>query len=281
MNLLFDAFWRAAAYCLMPRVMLLSLLPLMLISLLSAVGWYFFWDAAIAWLQAVLDHASWLSLMWQWLERFGVEHATATLAPLLLVMGSMPVIVLVCVLAVGVLLAPAMVELVARRRFPAMQRQHGGTVMAGLVHSLLSTLAALLALVISVPLWLIPPLVLIIPPLVWGWLTYRVMAFDALAEHASRAEREAIFRQHYPRLLMIGVVCGFLGAAPGIVWASGVLFVAAFFILVPLAIWIYTLVFAFSCLWFTHYCLAALQALRGQQEGAAAVHSGAEPSANL
>jgi hypothetical protein len=28
------------------------------------------------------------------------------------------------------------------------------------------------------------------------------------------------------------------------------------------AIWIYTLVFAFSSLWFTHYCLAALAELR-------------------
>jgi hypothetical protein len=33
-------------------------------------------------------------------------------------------------------------------------------------------------------------------------------------------------------------------------------------ILVPLAIWIYTLVFAFSSLWFAHYALAALQDLR-------------------
>jgi hypothetical protein len=40
------------------------------------------------------------------------------------------------------------------------------------------------------------------------------------------------------------------------------LFAAAFVILVPLAIWIYTLVFAFSSLWFAHYALAALQALR-------------------
>jgi hypothetical protein len=52
------------------------------------------------------------------------------------------------------------------------------------------------------------------------------------------------------------------------VWASGVLFAAAFVILVPLAIWIYTLVFAFSSLWFTHYCLAALQALRSERSAA-------------
>jgi len=112
------------------------------------------------------------------------------------------------------------------------------------------------------PLWLIPPLVLVLPPLIWGWLTYRVMAFDALAEHASKPERQEVFKIHRPSLLLIGVLTGFLGAAPAIVWASGVVFAAAFFVLVPVAIWIYTLVFAFSSLWFTHFCLAALQRLR-------------------
>ncbi len=83
-----------------------------------------------------------------------------------------------------------------------------------------------------------------------------------MAEHASKPERQEIFKRHRLSLLAIGVVTGLLGAAPGIVWASGVVFAAAFLVLVPVAIWIYTLVFAFSSLWFTHYCLAALQRLR-------------------
>jgi hypothetical protein len=33
---------------------------------------------------------------------------------------------------------------------------------------------------------------------------------------------------------------------------------------VPVAIWIYTLVFAFSTLWFAHYLLAALEKLRAE-----------------
>ncbi|MEP7098923.1 MAG: hypothetical protein ABI781_00345, partial [Burkholderiales bacterium] len=37
-------------------------------------------------------------------------------------------------------------------------------------------------------------------------------------------------------------------------------------VLVPVAIWIYTLVFAFSALWFAHFALAALQALRRDSE---------------
>jgi len=39
-------------------------------------------------------------------------------------------------------------------------------------------------------------------------------------------------------------------------------------ILVPVAIWIYTLVFAFSSLWFTHYTLEALEQLRKKNSAA-------------
>ena len=107
------------------------------------------------------------------------------------------------------------------------------------------------------------------------------MAFDALAEHASRAERAEIFRRYRMSLLGIGVLSGYLGAAPAIVWASGVLFATAFFVLIPLAIWIYTLVFAFSSLWFAHFCLAALERLRaeGPASGIVEVLDAPSPSA--
>jgi hypothetical protein len=121
------------------------------------------------------------------------------------------------------------------------------------------------ALIVSLPLWLVPPLILVLPPLIWGWLTYRVMSFDVLADHASKAERVALIREHRGWLLGIGILTGYLGAAPSVVWASGTLFAAAFVILAPVAIWIYTLVFAFSSLWFAHYGLAALEKLRATQ----------------
>ena len=37
-------------------------------------------------------------------------------------------------------------------------------------------------------------------------------------------------------------------------------------VLIPAAIWIYALVFAFSSLWFSHFCLQTLQQLRQEQE---------------
>jgi hypothetical protein len=121
-------------------------------------------------------------------------------------------------------------------------------------------------MVITLPLWVVPPLMFVVPPLMWGWLSYRVMVFDALAVHASREERIAIGRKHRGWLLLIGVLTGYLGALPSLVWASGALFAAAFVVLIPMAIWIYAGVFAFTALWFTHYSLGALESLRAESD---------------
>lgn len=267
MGLLLDSFWRAAAYCMRPRVMALSVLPLLLMVGLALGLGYFYWDGAVQGMRALLDGSPLLAGFWNWLQGWGLGDVTAVVAPLMVVLAVAPVLVVVSLLVVAVLMTPALVALVADRRFPTLERKKGGSLIASVAWSLGSTVLALVALVVSVPLWLVPPLVLILPPLIWGWLTYRVMVFDALAEHASRDERQEIFRRHRSSLLGMGILSGYLGAAPSIVWASGVVFAAAFFVLVPLAIWIYTLVFAFSSLWFSHYCLAALQRLRDEAGG--------------
>jgi hypothetical protein len=262
MKLFLDSFWRAAAYCLHPRVIVLSLLPLAIMVVVSlGLGW-FYWHPALEWVGAVLESSAFMRSISGWLQGVGAGNMKTVLAPLILIVALTPLIVLGSLLLVAVFMGPALSALVAQRRFAQLERKHGGSTLLSIAWSLGSTLLALLALVISLPLWLIPPLILVLPPLIWGWLTYRVMAFDALSQHASSDERREIFRRHRAWLLGIGVLTGYLGAAPSIVWASGVLFAAAFVILMPLAIWIYTLVFAFASLWFAHYCLAALEALR-------------------
>ena len=264
MNLFLDSFWRAVAYCVRPRVIALSFLPLILMVAVALGLGYFFWEPAIDWVRTALEGSSMVNNVWGWLQGIGLGSLKTVLAPLVVIFLVTPIIVVVSLLVVAVLMTPALVSLVAERRFPALERKKGSSTILSVFWSLGSTLLALIALVISVPLWLVPPLILILPPLIWGWLTYRVMTFDALAGHASKEERRELIRRHRGWLFGMGVMTGYLGAAPSLVWASGALFAAACVVLVPLAIWIYTLVFAFSSLWFSHYCLAALQALRAE-----------------
>ncbi|WP_245876391.1 EI24 domain-containing protein [Caldimonas caldifontis] len=267
MTLLLDAFWRALAYCLHPRVILLSLAPLVLTAGLCFVLGWFYWETAVDAVDAWLRNWALINSFTLWLESMGATGLRAVMAPLVVVALAVPVIVVVSLMAVSALMTPALVRLVSARRFPRLARREGESFWRSMLWMLGHTAVALVALVISLPLWLIPPLALVLPPLIWGWLTYRVMAFDALADHAERAERRALLRQHRWPLLGMGLLCGYLGAAPALLWALG----AVAFILAPLlmvvSVWLYTLVFAFSSLWFTHYALAALERWRSQQEG--------------
>lgn len=264
MNKLLDSFWRAAMYCLHPRVIALSVLPVVIMGVLSLALGYFFWESALTLVRDNLDSFALVGIMVRWLEGLGLSSLRAVLAPALLLFLAIPAIVIGTLLFVAMLMTPAMVAMVAERRFPRLERKKGGSFFASALWSLGSTLLAVIALLVSIPLWLIPPLILILPPLIWGWLTYRVMSYDALADHASREERHQILRKYRMPMLVIGVLSGYLGTVPSLIWASGAMFVMMAPILVPVAIWIYTLVFAFSSLWFVHYTLAALDQFRKQ-----------------
>ena len=175
MGLLFDSFWRAVAYCVHPRVMALSVLPLLLMAGLAAALHYFYWDSAVEFVRTTLQTTPWLDNVWQWLRGWGVNTDVPTLvAPLLLIVALTPIVVMLALLVIGFLMTPALVNLVATRRFASLERKKGGSFFLSLGWMLGSTALALVALLLSVPLWLIPPLVLLLPP-VQKHLTLKLM----------------------------------------------------------------------------------------------------------
>jgi len=262
MGLFLDSFWRALAYCLHPKVMLLSLLPLLVMVAGAFAAAYLFWDAAVAAVMEWLQAWQLLAASLAWMESFGLTELRTVLAPLVVVSLATPLIVLLTLLMVALFMTPAMVTMVESRRFPHLERLQGAGFWMCAAWSLGSTIGVLALMLLTLPLWLVPLLGLLIPPLLWGWLTYRVFAFDVLAAHASADERQALMKKHRLWLLTMGVVCGYLGTAPSLVWVSGALWLALAPLLIPLAIWIYAFIFAFASLWFTHYLLRALDLSR-------------------
>jgi hypothetical protein len=266
MKELADSFWRAAAYCLHPKVILLSLLPLLFaVAAVLGLGW-FYWEIAVAGVRGTLEQWSLVVSFLAWLDSIGAAGFGTVLAPLIVVALAVPLIVVASLLLVAWLMTPALVDLVAARRFATLERKRGAGWFSAALWSVAYMLFALLLLVLSLPLWFIPPLVLVLPPLIWGWLTYKVLSYDVLAAHASADERQRLMRdQHWP-LLAIGIITGYLGAAPSLLWAVSAATLVLAPVLVVVSVWLYTLVFAFAALWFTHFALAALQRLRQQAE---------------
>ena len=271
MKPLLDAFWRAGAYCLHPKVIGLSLLPLLLSAAIALLLGWFYWEAALTAVRGTLESWHLVDAGLSWIEtQLGTSFRTV-LAPLIVVVIAVPVVVVLSLLLVAWLMTPAIVRLVVARRFPALQRKQGAGLLTGVGWSLACSAWALLLLAVSLPLWLVPPVVLIVPPLIWGWLTYRVLSFDVLADHADRTERRLLMDRHRWPLLGAGLVTGYLGAAPSLLWAFSAATLILAPVLVVVSIWLYTLVFAFSALWFAHYLLAALAALRAEAANAASV----------
>ena len=259
-----DAFWRAAGYCMHPRVMLWSLLPVLLAGgVMALLGWAY-WEPAVAAVRAGLEHWALVAALLQWLESIGAAQLRTLLAPLIVVALMLPLVVIGSLLLVALAMTPAVVKLVAARRFPHLQRRRGAAWWQGLLWSLACAAGALLALVGSLPLWFVPPLVLVLPPLIWGWLTYRVLSFDVLALHATAPERRIVLRRRRWPLLAMGLVCGFLGAAPSLLWALSAATLIFAPLLAVLSVWLYTLVFTFAACWFAHYALADLHRLRAE-----------------
>ena len=268
-----DAFWRAAWYCLHPRVILLSLLPVLVSGGMAFLLGHLFWADAIEALGGWLESSVTLTVLWGWLEAVGLPRLKAVLPHVILLLVLTPAVVVVSLAAVSFLMTPALVRLVARKRFPELQMLHGAPWWHGVLWTVWSLVLAVSALLVSVPMWMIPPLLLVLPPLIWGWLTYRVMAFDALAQHASADERRALMSDHQYALLGMGIVAGLMGAGPSLIWSTGLMTIAMAPVLLPVSMWLYVLVFAFASLWFIHFCLAALHALRQRATPAAAPSS--------
>ncbi len=259
---LLDAFWRATAYCVHPKVVALSLAPLLVVGGAAALLGYFFWEPGVAAVRSSLEDSTLLATLFSWLDAIGGGGFRSVVAPLVVVALAVPVFVVASLFVVALLMTPALVGLVAARRFPRLERRRGGGFWQSLFWSAGCTAAALVVLVVSIPLWFVPPLILVVPPLIWGWLTYRVLAFDVLAGHASGDERRLLLRAERWPLFGMGVVAGTLGAAPSLLWAVSALALVFAPLLILASIWLYTLVFAFSSLWFAHYLLAALERLR-------------------
>jgi hypothetical protein len=275
MNGLFDAFWRAAVYCLHPRVILLSLAPVLLAGgTVLLLGWLY-WAAAVDAVQHMLSFWTLTDAVLGWLDRQGFEGLRAIIAPLIIVLLAVPIVVLLSLLLVALLMTPSIVGLVARRRFPTLELRGGSAGWQTVLWSLGVTALALVLLLASIPLWLIPPLGLVLPPLIWGWAGGRIFAFEVLADHADASERRLLLKTHRGPLLAMGVVSGLMGAVPSVVWAFGAFALVLAPLLLIVSVWLYTLVFAFASAWFAHYALSALQAHRQAEQAAQAAHDAA------
>ena len=208
-----------------PRMLWLMVWP-MLVSLV-------FWGAVAAAFWERLA-AALAALFQRWLEpAAGFLHldlggATSVAAYVVLVLLLVPLVYLTALFILGAFGMQKMVDHVASRSFPALERRRGGSVAGSVWNGVAALGGMALLFLVSLPLWLLPPLWPLIPLAIFAWGNQKLLRYDALAEHADAAEMTRLFRLRRGALLTLGLLFALLAYVPFVGFIAPVLFGLAF-----------------------------------------------------
>jgi hypothetical protein len=245
------------------KMLFLSAIPFLLSLGLWGVALYFGLNPLIEYVDGLFRTYGGYEMSSGTLATMGLGALKTVIVPIVALLGLLPLMILTALVFMGVAAMPAIVKHVSERQFPSLEMRRGGSFVGSLMTNVTGFLVFVPLWLLTLPLYLVAPLAVAAQVLLWGWLTARVMAYDALADHASEQERVELMRTHRRNLMLIGMLSGAAGALPGIVWFGGAAAFVLFPVLAPIAVWLYVLVFIFSGLWFQYYCLQALEDHRG------------------
>ena len=231
----------AAGNLLHPRMLWLMLWPVLVALLLWSTAAFFLLGWVVARLAAKIDQL----LHGFSFITFEVTDWTLIAAKVIVYLGFIPLVYMTALLILSIFGMPAMVEHVARRSYPDLERRHGGGTLGSAWNGVVAILGMLGLALVTIPLWILPPLWPVIPLLVMAWANQRLLRYDALAEHGEHQEMAEVFRERRGTLYLLGLLMALAAYVP------------FFGFFVP----------AFFALAFIHYLLGALAEKRARAVG--------------
>jgi hypothetical protein len=263
MRAVIHAYGRALLSQFHGKILLLSIVPFILSVALWALLLWLGLQPLLDWLHGHFVEFEVYRVTSDWLQSIGLGGLRSIVVPLFALLLLLPLMIVTALIFIGVAAMPFIVRHVGGRHFPQLEKKQGGSILGGVLKALGAFGIFVLAWLCIVPLYVFPPLAGLATVLLWGWLTSRVMSYDALADYASPEELSKLQREHRWQLMSIGVVSGLAGSLPALVWVGGAAAAIAFFpILLAASLWVYVVIFIFTGLWFEYYCLQALAQLR-------------------
>ena len=208
-----------------PRMLWLMVWPMLVALAIWGTAALFLWTKLALWLAGILKPYVEPALGYVRLD-FG--DATLVAANVILFLLFVPLVYLTALFILGVFGMQKMVDYVATRSFPQLERKRGGGTVGSLGNGLMAVLGMIGMFTVSIPLWILPPLWPLIPLVILSWVNQRLLRYDALAEHADPAEMQKLFREHRGALYLMGFLLALLAFVPFINFIGPVVFGLAF-----------------------------------------------------
>lgn len=223
--------------------MLLALLLPFAVALIGAIVLiWLFWTPLSEWLQVTLFQWSAVNQIDSMLMTVGIASLKLWLIPVAATLILLPLSGILGLVAAAVFIMPLVLRHLGERDYPDVRRQGGNAIVASVWNALWVSVVFVLGWLFTLPLWLLPPLAVLLPIFWWAFAFTRMLRLDALADHASPQERKILQARHNKGFWALGTICALINLLP-----------PAWFLL-PV----------FSALMFSHFGLEALRRLRSE-----------------
>jgi hypothetical protein len=207
-----------------PRMLWLVLWPMLVSLAIWGAAAFALWMKTAFWFSEHLRQ--WLAAG-VFLVRLEAGDWVLVVAHVIMFLLFVPLVYLTALLILGMFGMQAMVDHVARR-YPQLERRRGGGAAGSVWNGIVALAGMILLGLVTLPLWLIPPLWPAIPVAILGWVNQKVLRYDAVAEHATSAEMLDLFRANRGALYGLGVTLAVLAYVPPLGFLSPVLSGLAF-----------------------------------------------------
>jgi uncharacterized protein involved in cysteine biosynthesis len=219
-----SALGRGVASQLHPRMLALLVLPFLVAVAFWILSAWFLWDPVTGWMQAVVFQGDgWMARGYRAVAPYGLGSLDTWIPNLFAFLLLVPIAIATALALIAILAMPVVVRHLGARGYADVERRGSLSLVANLWNVLRSLGVFVIGYLLTMPLWLIPPLALVVPWLWWGWLTARLMRFDILVEHATTPERETVIRADRRSYLVLGLAVALLNYIPPLFLVAPVL----------------------------------------------------------
>jgi CysZ protein len=208
-----------------PRMLWLMVWPMLVALTVWGVAAFVLWTRLALWIAALLQQ--WADPVLGWVP-FDLGTAATIIANVMLLLLFVPLVYFTALFILGVFGMDKMVDHVAATSFPGLERRRGGSTAGAIWNGVLVLAGMALVFVVSLPLWLVPPLGPIVLLGILSWGNQRLLRYDALSQHADKTEMARIFRERRGALWILGILLALLAYVPLVGFFGPVVFGLAF-----------------------------------------------------
>lgn len=237
-----QAFRRAVVSQLHPRMLAALLLPFVIAFLGAVVLLWFFWQPLTGWLDQEASSWGLFNTVNGWLVAAGLFSLKLWLVPLMAAGLLLPMAGILGLVIAAVFVMPIALRHLEHRDYRGLGRQGRHTTALGVWNAVWVGTLFCLGWLFTMPLWVVPPLALLLPVFWWAFALNRMLRVDAMIEHASPIERRLLWRRHNRQLWLIAGCLAVINLIP------------LFWVVMPV----------FSALVYAHFCLEAIRRLRAE-----------------